>query len=315
MRRLCQLFAASTSLISAKFAEISLLFPAYGITTKASGSVCGADDGPFRTSRLGDCSAVLECHFFKTATQLQSTNAARKTASSNTRTPASLLIPTTKSKFFDGCDREELVEFERQVESAIAQTDTGAGGGTRTHTTLPSRDFKSLASTSSATSAPLFLIGFSPRGNECFQVGAPVFQNSAKPAHFASLTRVKARMTFASALTCRVQCLPMRSDLSPSRSAPSELLARRRCASTTRHRRRAGRAGWSRRRSGRLAPSRAGSGSRGSAFPFRSARSVPGIGGRHHGGQPECVLCGKRHASKTSSKTEASALNHARTDQ
>src|SRR5260370_12327534 len=30
---------------------------------------------------------------------------------------------------------------------------TGAGGGTRTHTTLPSRDFKSLASTSSATSA------------------------------------------------------------------------------------------------------------------------------------------------------------------
>ena len=29
----------------------------------------------------------------------------------------------------------------------------GAGGGTRTHTTLPSRDFKSLASTNSATSA------------------------------------------------------------------------------------------------------------------------------------------------------------------
>src|SRR5258706_14916104 len=29
----------------------------------------------------------------------------------------------------------------------------GAGGGARTHTTLPSRDFKSLASTSSATSA------------------------------------------------------------------------------------------------------------------------------------------------------------------
>src|SRR5207237_7902122 len=29
----------------------------------------------------------------------------------------------------------------------------GAGGGSRTHTTLPSRDFKSLASTSSATSA------------------------------------------------------------------------------------------------------------------------------------------------------------------
>ncbi len=31
-------------------------------------------------------------------------------------------------------------------------------------------DFKSLASTSSATSAPLFLIGFSPRGNECFPI-------------------------------------------------------------------------------------------------------------------------------------------------
>src|SRR6267378_7371298 len=29
-------------------------------------------------------------------------------------------------------------------------------------------NFKSLASTSSATSAPLFLKGFSPRGNECF---------------------------------------------------------------------------------------------------------------------------------------------------
>src|SRR6266852_4439237 len=49
-----------------------------------------------------------------------------------------------------------------------ATVEIGAGGGTRTHTTLPSRDFKSLASTSSATSAPLFLIGFSPRGNECF---------------------------------------------------------------------------------------------------------------------------------------------------
>ena len=37
----------------------------------------------------------------------------------------------------------------------------GAGGGTRTHTTLPSRDFKSLASTSSATSATLISIAFS----------------------------------------------------------------------------------------------------------------------------------------------------------
>src|SRR5882672_8970212 len=62
LRRLCQLFPASTSLISAKFAEISLLFPAYGITRKASGSGCGC--------RL----AVVECHFFRIATQLQSTN-------------------------------------------------------------------------------------------------------------------------------------------------------------------------------------------------------------------------------------------------
>ena len=37
----------------------------------------------------------------------------------------------------------------------------GAGGGTRTHTTLPSRDFKSLASTSSATSAMLISLAFS----------------------------------------------------------------------------------------------------------------------------------------------------------
>jgi len=44
----------------------------------------------------------------------------------------------------------------------------GAGGGTRTHTTLPSRDFKSLASTSSATSARLFHNAFSASGNECF---------------------------------------------------------------------------------------------------------------------------------------------------
>ena len=37
--------------------------------------------------------------------------------------------------------------------SRLAGQISGAGGGTRTHTTLPSRDFKSLASTSSATSA------------------------------------------------------------------------------------------------------------------------------------------------------------------
>jgi hypothetical protein len=52
----------------------------------------------------------------------------------------------------------------------------GAGGGTRTHTTLPSRDFKSLASTSSATSALLICIGFLYFGGKCF---------AASPSRFA----------------------------------------------------------------------------------------------------------------------------------
>jgi type IV secretory pathway VirB10-like protein len=47
--------------------------------------------------------------------------------------------------------------------SAQGKWRLGAGGGTRTHTTLPSRDFKSLASTNSATSASLISIGFLPR--------------------------------------------------------------------------------------------------------------------------------------------------------
>src|ERR1700716_764340 len=37
-----------------------------------------------------------------------------------------------------------------------------------------------------------------------FQNSGDVFQNGAKPVHFASLTRVKARITLASASTCRV---------------------------------------------------------------------------------------------------------------
>jgi hypothetical protein len=49
-----------------------------------------------------------------------------------------------------------------------------------------------------------FLKGFRPGATNVFQVRASVFQNGAKPVHFASLTRVKARMTFASASTCRV---------------------------------------------------------------------------------------------------------------
>src|SRR6266566_9142432 len=46
----------------------------------------------------------------------------------------------------------------------------GAGGGTRTHTTLPSRDFKSLASTSSATSALLIPLAFSSQAGKCFPI-------------------------------------------------------------------------------------------------------------------------------------------------
>src|SRR5262249_35745216 len=41
-----------------------------------------------------------------------------------------------------------------------SRAELGAGGGTRTHTTLPSRDFKALASTHSATSASLISIAF-----------------------------------------------------------------------------------------------------------------------------------------------------------
>src|SRR5712664_567292 len=51
-----------------------------------------------------------------------------------------------------------------------APMEIGAGGGTRTHTTLPSRDFKSLASTSSATSALLISIAFSSQAGKCFPI-------------------------------------------------------------------------------------------------------------------------------------------------
>jgi len=116
----------------------------------------------------------------------------------------------------------------------------------------------------------LFLIGFSPRGNECFPGRRSRFPKRCK--------------------TCSL-CVPHPSegpdDVRLRLNVPGVVLAHAlrlvaqqvghlrvvgaAGASTTRHRRRAGRAGWSRRRSGRLAPSRAGSGSRGSAFPFRSA--------------------------------------------
>src|ERR1700722_11099840 len=49
-----------------------------------------------------------------------------------------------------------------------ARAKRGAGGGTRTHTTLPSSDFKSLASTSSATSATLIHLAFLATRRKCF---------------------------------------------------------------------------------------------------------------------------------------------------
>src|SRR5437879_918072 len=52
--------------------------------------------------------------------------------------------------------------------SLASRAKAGAGGGTRTHTTLPSRDFKSLASTNSATSACLISIAFSSQAGKCF---------------------------------------------------------------------------------------------------------------------------------------------------
>src|SRR5882672_6388369 len=112
LRRLCQLFPASTSLISAKFAEISLIFAAYGITRKASGSVCGG--------RL----AVVECHFFRTATQLQSTNArAQNCWPKHTHANVFVDLNNHVQIFRRLRSWRSLVEFERQVESATAQTD------------------------------------------------------------------------------------------------------------------------------------------------------------------------------------------------
>jgi hypothetical protein len=64
----------------------------------------------------------------------------------------------------------------------------GADGRDRTDTGLPPRDFKSLASTSSATSALLICIGFSRFGGNLFAKFLRVF---AKSVHFASFIRVK----------------------------------------------------------------------------------------------------------------------------
>jgi hypothetical protein len=72
-----------------------------------------------------------------------------------------------------GTDLRRCVALRRLVLGTRNALLLGAGGGTRTHTTLPSRDFKSLASTSSATSAFLFHNAFSVSGNDCFQTRLP----------------------------------------------------------------------------------------------------------------------------------------------
>lgn len=59
--------------------------------------------------------------------------------------------------------RPAFAQGLRRGSFARSRTKAGAGGGTRTHTMLPSRDFKSLASTSSATSACLLEFGFLAR--------------------------------------------------------------------------------------------------------------------------------------------------------
>jgi hypothetical protein len=60
------------------------------------------------------------------------------------------VLPFTKPVSFRDGKSKSLFRFMRLI---LLSKLAGAGGGTRTHTTLPSRDFKSLASTSSATSA------------------------------------------------------------------------------------------------------------------------------------------------------------------
>ena len=128
------------------------------------------------------------------------------------------------------------VHFWRICRSAPA---VGAGGGTRTHTTLPSRDFKSLASTSSATSAPLFLIGFLPRGNECFPGQRSRFPKRCKtcslcvPHPSEGPDDVRLRLDVPGVVLAHA----LRLVAQQGRPPPS--CWRRRSASTTRHRRRA----------------------------------------------------------------------------
>ena len=166
-------------------------------------------------------------------------------------------------------------------------------------------NFKSLASTSSATSAPLFLIGFSPRGNECFPGRRSRFPTRCK--------------------TCSL-CVPHPiegpDDVRLRLDMPGVVLAHalRLVAQQVGHLRVVGAAGALPPRGIGDAQAVQGGPGADQAGSLQVAQVVAHarlhcIGGRHHGGQPECVLCRKRHASKTSSKTEASALNHARTDQ
>ena len=63
------------------------------------------------------------------------------------------IVKTEIAKAESSVARVSPTTTSRSCYGSLACNEFGAGGGTRTHTTLPSRDFKSLASTSSATSA------------------------------------------------------------------------------------------------------------------------------------------------------------------
>jgi hypothetical protein len=67
----------------------------------------------------------------------------------------------------------------------------------------------------------LICLEYLDSSGKCYASRGPCY---AKSVHEASFTRLKARMTLI-LVTCRVKWLPIRCDLSPSRSATSALVA------------------------------------------------------------------------------------------
>jgi hypothetical protein len=83
-------------------------------------------------------------------------------------------LPITKPEalpFFEDDFFGAIGRMIAQIGLTAMPQGTGAGGGTRTHTTLPSRDFKSLASTSSATSARSMSIRYRANGGKHYATG------------------------------------------------------------------------------------------------------------------------------------------------